>query len=62
LVGSGITSSHGRVRTLNQGLRLDYFLCSKALLPRVHDSWVFDADETKGVSDHCPIGLQLMLD
>ena len=49
----------------NKGLRLDYFLCSPALFEEsapvvVHDVW-HDVKSTKGVSDHCPIGLTLRL-
>eukprot|EP00041_Stephanoeca_diplocostata_P018169 m.378888 g.378888 ORF g.378888 m.378888 type:complete len:552 (-) comp20940_c0_seq1:169-1824(-) len=57
-----------RLPTMNQGLRLDYFLCSKRLFSSaeehqptcsVHDSWLFDPKDTTCVSDHCPIGLEL---
>lgn len=58
-----------RLPTMNQGLRLDYFLCSKRLFGNdeaqpvcsVHDSWLFDPKETTGVSDHCPIALEIAL-
>lgn len=43
-------------REKNKGWRLDYFLVSEALWPRVHDS--YPLQHVKG-SDHCPIGLAL---
>lgn len=56
-------------RTMNQGLRLDYFVCSKSLLsddttstaPRVHDTWIFETDVTGQVSDHVPIAVAVAL-
>ena len=52
-------------RPYNRGLRLDYFVCSAALLSeegvdgmRVLDAWQ-DPDVPKG--DHCPVGITVRL-
>jgi exodeoxyribonuclease-3 len=44
-------------RENNHGMRLDYFLITDGLLPRLHDSKILT--ELLG-SDHCPIVLDLM--
>lgn len=43
-------------RAKNVGWRIDYFLASKALLPRISDADIFT--EIMG-SDHCPVSLRL---
>ncbi len=43
-------------RQKNIGWRIDYFLVSAALLPRVNDAFIFN--EFMG-SDHCPLGIEL---
>ncbi len=45
-----------RARDRNVGWRLDYFLVSENLLPRVKKVEIFD--QVMG-SDHCPIGLEI---
>lgn len=46
----------GNARAKNVGWRIDYFLVSERLLPRVADSYMHH--EIMG-SDHCPVGLKL---
>lgn len=43
-------------RQKNIGWRIDYFLVSAALLPRVNDAFILN--EYIG-SDHCPLGIEL---
>ena len=43
-----------RARERNVGWRIDYFVVSERLMPRVSDSIIYD--DVLG-SDHCPIGL-----
>ncbi len=43
-------------RARNIGWRIDYFLTSAALRPRLEHAWI--SPEVMG-SDHCPVGLQL---
>lgn len=43
-------------RARNVGWRIDYFLASSSLLPRVEEAWIHT--ETMG-SDHCPVSLTL---
>lgn len=45
-----------RARESGKGWRLDYWLASQGLLPRVHDSWLLP--DVLG-SDHVPIGITL---
>eukprot|EP00898_Chlorokybus_atmophyticus_P007197 jgi/Chlat1/7479/Chrsp6S07483 len=45
-------------RAKNKGWRLDYFIVSKSLADRVHDSFVLP--DVMG-SDHCPIGVVIKL-
>ena len=45
-----------RARERNVGWRIDYFLVSEGLMPRVRDC--FHLPEVMG-SDHCPIGLDI---
>ena len=45
-----------RARERNVGWRLDYYLVSEALMPRVRD--VVIHDEVPG-SDHCPVSLMI---
>lgn len=45
-----------RAREKGVGWRIDYFLVSERLLPKVRDSLIYD--EVLG-SDHCPVGLLL---
>ncbi len=46
----------GKARTNNVGWRIDYFLCSQSLRPRLQDALIYP--EILG-SDHCPVGLVL---
>lgn len=48
---------HGARKT-NRGWRLDYFLASKSISGKVHDSYILP--DVTG-SDHCPIGLVLKI-
>ncbi|KAH7853390.1 hypothetical protein Vadar_001840 [Vaccinium darrowii] len=48
---------HGARKT-NRGWRLDYFLVSKSIFGKVHDSYILP--DVTG-SDHCPIGLVLKI-
>lgn len=41
-------------RSKNIGWRIDYFLVSKSLLPKVKDALIL---EETGGSDHCPVGI-----
>jgi exodeoxyribonuclease-3 len=43
-------------RGRNIGWRIDYFLASEALRPRLESAWI--SPEVMG-SDHCPVGLEL---
>ena len=45
-----------QARSKNAGWRIDYFLISKSLLPRVKDTTIYS--QILG-SDHCPIGLEI---
>lgn len=63
-------------RPFNRGLRLDYFIASSSLClnpggnltdlaqakgkPCVIDAYILDQD-TNGISDHAPVGLDLMI-
>lgn len=47
-----------RAREKNLGWRIDYFLVSERLLPRVRDAFILD--QVMG-SDHCPVGIELEL-
>lgn len=49
-------SQMGGARARNIGWRIDYFLCSAALQPRLKSARIYP--EILG-SDHCPIGLEL---
>jgi exodeoxyribonuclease-3 len=49
-------SQMGSARARNIGWRIDYFLCSAALLPRLKAAKIFP--HIIG-SDHCPVGLEL---
>ncbi|MBR0092737.1 MAG: exodeoxyribonuclease III [Lachnospiraceae bacterium] len=49
-------SYRGGARIRNAGWRIDYFVVSDALLPKVKDAFIYQ--EQKG-SDHCPVGLLL---
>jgi len=44
-------------RARNIGWRIDYFLTSQKLLPRVKNAWI--SPEVMG-SDHCPVGLEIL--
>lgn len=46
----------GNARAKNVGWRIDYFIVSERLMPRVKDSFILPA--VMG-SDHCPVGLLL---
>ena len=46
----------GRARERNIGWRIDYFLVSRSLTPRIHESAIYP--EVMG-SDHCPVMLEL---
>ena len=43
-------------RKKNVGWRIDYFLVSKSLVPRVKDAFILN--EVEG-SDHCPVGIEI---
>jgi len=43
-------------RSRNVGWRIDYFLASQSLAPRIHDAYILP--EVTG-SDHCPVGITL---
>jgi exodeoxyribonuclease-3 len=43
-------------RDKNIGWRIDYFLVSESLLPKVRDAFILN--EVRG-SDHCPVGIEL---
>jgi exodeoxyribonuclease-3 len=45
-----------RAREKNLGWRIDYFLVSKRLLPRLKDAFIMD--QVMG-SDHCPVGIEI---
>ena len=45
-----------RAREKNAGWRIDYFLASRRLVPRLEDSLIYS--QVTG-SDHCPVGLLL---
>ncbi len=45
-------------RPRNIGWRIDYFLCSASLAPRLKRAWI---SPTVQGSDHCPVGLELSL-
>ena len=49
-------SQMGTARARNIGWRIDYFLCSAALRPKLRAAKIFP--EVMG-SDHCPIGIEL---
>jgi len=49
-------SQMGTARARNIGWRIDYFLCSAALRPRLKSSTIYP--HITG-SDHCPVGLEL---
>lgn len=49
-------SFRANARARNIGWRIDYFLVSQSLLPRVQDAFILDQVEG---SDHCPVGLVL---
>jgi exonuclease III len=44
----------GGARAKNIGWRIDYFVVSDRLMPRVKDSFILN--EVMG-SDHCPVGI-----
>jgi len=46
----------GNARARNTGWRLDYFLVSKGLIPRIQDTAIH---EEIGGSDHCPVSLTI---
>jgi exodeoxyribonuclease-3 len=50
-------SFRSNARANNSGWRIDYFLISQRLLPRMTDAVIYP--EIFG-SDHCPIGLELV--
>jgi exodeoxyribonuclease-3 len=43
-------------RKKNIGWRIDYFIVSKEIMPRVRDAFILS--EVMG-SDHCPVGIEL---
>ena len=45
-----------KAREKNVGWRIDYFVVSNRLFPRVRDSFILG--EVMG-SDHCPVGIML---
>jgi exodeoxyribonuclease-3 len=51
-------SQMNNARARNVGWRIDYFLCSAALRPRLQSARIYK--DTLG-SDHCPVGLELKI-
>ncbi len=49
-------SYRGGARAKNVGWRIDYFLLSESMLPRLKEAWI--NSEVMG-SDHCPVGIIL---
>ena len=49
-------SYRGGAREKNVGWRIDYFLASESLLPKVKESFILN--EVHG-SDHCPVGIEI---
>ena len=49
-------SQMNQARTRNIGWRIDYFLCSAALRPRLKAARIY---KDEAGSDHCPVGLEL---
>lgn len=49
-------SYKSQARARNTGWRIDYFLCSQSLSPRLQDAKIYA--EIFG-SDHCPVGLEI---
>jgi hypothetical protein len=49
-------SPMGNARAKNVGWRLDYFLVSSALLPRLKKAFI--RDKVLG-ADHCPVGIEI---
>ncbi|MBN1790315.1 MAG: exodeoxyribonuclease III [Bacteroidales bacterium] len=47
-----------RAREKNLGWRIDYFLVSERLMPKIKDAFILD--QVMG-SDHCPVGIELEL-
>lgn len=50
-------SQMSNARARNIGWRIDYFVCSSSLKPRLKKAHIYK--ETMG-SDHCPVGLELL--
>lgn len=48
----------GNVRARNIGWRIDYFVLSESLFPRLEDAVIYDSIYG---SDHCPIGITLTI-
>lgn len=51
-------SYFANARVRNVGWRIDYFLASKSLAPRIHDAFILP--EVIG-SDHCPVGITIAI-
>ncbi|RME67013.1 MAG: exodeoxyribonuclease III [Verrucomicrobia bacterium] len=49
-------SQMNNARARNVGWRIDYWVCSATLVPRIRRSWILK--EVMG-SDHCPVGLEM---
>lgn len=49
-------SQMNKARARNIGWRIDYFVCSGSLRPRLKRAWIYR--DVMG-SDHCPVGLEL---
>jgi exodeoxyribonuclease-3 len=47
-----------RAREKNLGWRIDYFLVSERLMPKIKDAYILD--QVMG-SDHCPVGIEIEL-
>lgn len=52
-------SYRGGARSRNVGWRIDYFLASRDLMPRVEEAFILQQVEG---SDHCPVGVTLRRD
>lgn len=51
-------SYRGNARANNTGWRIDYFITSSRLMPKVEDSLIYPEVT---ISDHCPVGLEIDL-
>lgn len=52
---------HNDPRLKQKGERLDYILVSPALVPACVNGSIYNGEETEGISDHYPVGIDLTL-